>query len=99
MYDSTEEEISITAGGIGPIGALIGGAIGGVSQAYNGAGAQGILSGIALGALSGLTGGLAAGATGFTRLAWGVRSVGSGFASGASISEQNSDNETSTSDE
>lgn len=55
---------------------------GGIGQYATGADAKGIAAGIVFGGLSGLTGKLAAATTGFTRVGWSVRSVGTAVISG-----------------
>ena len=64
----------------------LGAIAGGVGQYMSGADARGIAAGIALGGLSGLTGGLAAATTGFARVGWSIRSVGTAVISGSGMS-------------
>ena len=82
MRDLYSNEAIQVKGGFGPAGAILGGIGGGLSAAIDGGDSRAIAKGVVFGALSGITGGLAAITSGFTRIAWSIRSVSSGVIAG-----------------
>lgn len=75
MRELTEKEIMQVSGGFGPVGAVLGGAIGGGAAIASGESAGVVVSSTILGATSGFFGGIAAATSGLARYMFGAYAV------------------------
>jgi len=79
MRELTDEEIEFVSGGVGVVGAAIGGVTGAVVSARNGGSVGNIIGAASLGAVSGFFGGIAGATTGAARYMFGAYAIETGF--------------------
>ena len=84
MRELTLKEVDEVSGGVGAVGAVLGGITGGAIAVAHGGGAANIISGVTLGAVSGFFGGIAGATSGITRYMFGAYSVETGVIGGLS---------------
>ena len=83
MRELTIEETEMVNGGVGAVGAVIGGVTGGVVSYNQGGNIGNIIAATTLGAVGGFFGGIASATTGLGRVMFGGYSVGMGAMSSA----------------
>ena len=83
MRELTLEETEKVAGGVGPVGAVIGGVAGGLSSYAAGGNVGNIIGATTFGAVGGFFGGIASATTGFGRAMFGSYAVGAGVGGSA----------------
>lgn len=86
MRELTDDELELVNGGVGPVGAALGGIAGGLTAVANGGNVGQIAASAAFGAASGFFGGIAATSTGITRMMFGAYSIEMGVLGSAPTS-------------
>lgn len=86
MRELTQDEVEQVSGGVGPVGAVIGGLAGGIGAGLNNQGIGIIIASATFGAVSGFFGGIAGATTGFARYSFGTYAVGVGVLGGEASS-------------
>ncbi|MDA1372954.1 MAG: hypothetical protein O2971_19680 [Proteobacteria bacterium] len=79
MRALTDDELELVHGGVGIVGAAIGGVTGAVVSARNGGNIGNIIGAASLGAVSGFFGGIAGATTGAARYMFGAYAIEIGF--------------------
>ena len=82
MRQLTKAEVPLVGGGIGVVGAVIGGVANGYMAYHNGHGAGVIAGAVAVGAVSGFFGGIASATTGIARVMFGAYAIETGVIGG-----------------